>query len=542
MSPPCPRPTTSTRAFPTGRRLRACSLAAALLAAAGGSATAADQADIEQVRATTLKLIDLLVEQGVLTRAKADEMLKQAQQAGNEAAARHAAATPAAAPGWGTPAASAPSGTVRVPYVPEFMRKELKEEIRQELVAQAQAEGWAGPGAVPGWVRSLQWDGDLRFRVQGDEFGSGNAPAVNVMASNSSRSIVALNTTEDRTRLRVRARLGLTAQIDDHWSSAVRITTGSLTDPVSSNQTLGTYNDRYTIAFDRAYLRYQYGDDWNVVFGRFGNPWFGTDLVWAPDLSFDGVAAQWSPKLGSRVRGFATVAAMPIQEVELSAADKWLFGAQIGANMPGSADRIGAKLGVAYYEYRNITGQLSPADAPTLNEFTAPAYAQKGNTYYNISSDPSRPLFGLAAGYKLVNVTGTLDFPLWQDKRVMLTADYVRNVGYDSAAVSARLGTNVEAMTTGYLARVAFGNPELRRLHDWQVFATYKYLERDAVLDAFTDSDFHLGGTDARGYILGASYGLGKDTYATLRYLSADSITSVPLAIDVIQFDLNVRF
>ncbi len=391
-------------------------------------------------------------------------------------------------------------------------------------------------------VRGLQWDGDLRFRTQGDGFSSGNAPAVNVMASNSARSIVALNTTEDRTRLRVRARLGLTAAIDEHWTASARLTTGSLTDPVSSNQTLGTYNDRFTAAFDRVFIRYHDGDEWNVVAGRFGNPWFGTDLVWAPDLSFDGVTAQWSPQLGPRVRGFATVAAMPIQEVELSPADKWLFGAQIGANMPGSADRFGAKIGLAYYQYKNVLGQLSPASAPTLNEFTAPQFTQKGNTYYNISSDPTRPLFGLASDYKLVNLTGTFDMPLWAGKRIMLTGDFVKNIGFDRAAVSARLGADVEPMTKGYHLRVAFGDPELRRRSDWQVFMAYKYLERDAVLDAFTDGDFHLGGTDARGYILGASYGLGKDTFATLRYLSADAISNVPLSIDVLQFDLNVRF
>jgi hypothetical protein len=97
-------------------------------------------------------------------------------------------------------------------------------------------------------------------------------------------------------------------------------------------------------------------------------------------------------------------------------------------------------------------------------------------------------------------------------------------------------------MTKGYQVRVAFGDPDLQQTGQWQVFAAYKYLERDAVLDAFTDPDFRLGGTDARGYILGGSFGLGRNTYASLRYLSADSISSVPLSVDVLQLDLNVKF
>ena len=64
----------------------------------------------------------------------------------------------------------------------------------------------------------------------------------------------------------------------------------------------------------------------------------------------------------------------------------------------------------------------------------------------------------------------------------------------------------------------------------------------DAVLDAFTDSDFHLGGTDTKGYILGGSFGIDKNTWFTMRWLSADPIDGPPLSIDVLQADLNARF
>ncbi len=62
------------------------------------------------------------------------------------------------------------------------------------------------------------------------------------------------------------------------------------------------------------------------------------------------------------------------------------------------------------------------------------------------------------------------------------------------------------------------------------------------MLDAYTDSDFRLGGTDAKGYTVGGSYGLGRDTAATLRLMSADSISGAPLSVDVLQLDLAVRF
>jgi hypothetical protein len=505
------------------------------ITAAFAPAHAAEAGDIEQVRASTVQLIGMLVEQGVLSRERADILLQEASLPAKPADAPPAAATPPA------DAPAMPPGTVRVPYIPAFVRKEMKDEIRAELVAQAQREGWAGPGAVPEWVRRVQWYGDVRTRLQYDNLVSDNAPAINIAQTNSTRSIVLLNTTEDRTRLLVRARAGVAVAVDENWTTDFRLTTGNATNPVSSNQTLGNYGQRYTVALDRANIRYRHGDSVNAVAGRFGNPWFGTDLVWANDLSFDGVAAQWKPAIGKSTRGFVTLAAMPIQEVELSNADKWLLGAQVGLEADNLLGEARAKVGLALYDYRNITGQVS-ATGSTLNEFTAPAFAQKGNTYYNISSDSTRPLLGLASGFRLVNLTGSLDVPLAWSKHALVNADLVKNVGYNRAAVSARVGTDVAPKTLGWLMRVGFGNSEVAHPGDWQVFSGYKHVERDAVLDAFTDSDFRLGGTDAKGYTIGGSYGLGRDTAATFRLMSADSISGAPLSVDVMQLDLAVRF
>ena len=505
------------------------------VACAFAPAHADDAADIEKVRASTLQLISMLVEQGVLSRERADLLLAEATLPAKAApAAKPAAAAPA-------DAASVPAGTVRVPYIPSFVRKEIKDELRAELIAQAEKDGWAGPGAVPEWVRRVQWYGDVRVREQYDNFITGNAPAVNVTATNQARSLVLLNTNEDRTRTLVRARLGVAAAIDENWTTDVRLTTGSTTSPVSSNQTLGSYNNRYTVALDRANIRYRRGGTVNAVAGRFGNPWFGTDLVWANDLSFDGVAVQWLPSLGPATRGFLTLAAMPVQEVELSNGDKWLLGAQMGVDANHLLGEVSAKAGLAFYDYRNIVGQTSPAGS-AINEFTAVQFAQKGNTYYNISSDATKPLFGLASDYHLVNFTGALDVPLVAGKHVLLTGDYVKNVGFRRAAVSARVGADVAPKTAGWLLRAGFGDADVNKVGNWQVFSAYKHVERDAVLDAFTDSDFRLGGTDAKGYTVGGSYGLGRDTAATLRLMSADSISGAPLSVDVLQLDLAVRF
>lgn len=509
-------------------------------------AAAAQDAEIDKVRGAMSKLIATLIEQGVLAREAGNALLTEAGAPPVPPPARSATATAGGGAAAGVGAAAVTSAkpapaTVRVPYIPEFVRKELKEEIRLELAAQAFREGWSGPGAVPGWVRSLEWDGDVRFGAQFIRYQGDNAAQISVSDTNRSRALSLLNTSEDRARLRARTRFGLTAKIDENWSAGVRLSTGNATDPVSANQTLGTYGNRYSVLLDRAYIRWQYRKEFNVVAGRFANPWFGTDLQWDSDLNFDGVALQWTPKLRTNIRGFATLAALPVQEVELSSADKWLFGGQVGATLASSPRSIGGRVGLGYFHYSKLLGRVSPPGS-TINEFSAPTFAQKGNTYYNISSDPARPLLGLAAEYQLVNLTAQIDLPSIAGKRVVVTGDYVHNLGFNRREVSSRAGANVDAQVDAYHLQVAFGSVDVKALHEWQVSAAYKRIERDALLDAFNDSNFRLGGTDSRGIFLGGKYGVAKNTFLNLRYFSGDSISGPPLSIDVLNVDLTLKF
>jgi hypothetical protein len=91
----------------------------------------------------------------------------------------------------------------------------------------------------------------------------------------------------------------------------------------------------------------------------------------------------------------------------------------------------------------------------------------------------------------------------------------------------------------GWYVTTTFGDVDTRAPWAWNVSVGYKYLEPDAVPDAFTDSDFHLGGTNARGFIVGGSLGLFNNTWLTARWLSANEVFGPPMAIDVVQLDLN---
>src|SRR5258708_23865535 len=101
---------------------------------------------------------------------------------------------------------------------------------------------------------------------------------------------------------------------------------------------------------------------------------------------------------------FFTAGAHPLQEVALSPHDKWLVGAQLGANLRwGEGQHL--RLSGAFYDYFNVTGRLNPPYSAIYN-YTAPVFLRQVNTYYDIprSSDFTVNLFALAAKYRLANV------------------------------------------------------------------------------------------------------------------------------------------
>ena len=144
--------------------------------------------------------------------------------------------------------------------------------------------------------------------------------------------------------------------------------------------------------------------------------------------------------------------------------------------------------------------------------------------------------------FNILNLTGSWDIARFSPTHLVLTADYARNLGFDKDEIRKRTGESINPDIDAYQLLATLGRLKLRRYGDWQVFAGYKRLERDSVLDAFTDSDFHLGGTDAKGWLLGGSYGLMANTWLTVRWMSTDAIADPPLGVDTLQLDLNAKF
>ncbi|MDP2027815.1 putative porin [Sulfuriferula sp.] len=492
-------------------------------------AQAGEKQEMEALRQTTLNLIEALVQQGLLTRDKADQLVKSAT-----------VTQPAAQPE--QTAQTTDANVVRVQYVPESVKREIREQIKGEVLAQAKSERWGDPGAMPDWVGRFKLSGDVRLRLQQDLFQKDNATPAQLAQFGINMD----NSTENRERALLRVRLGMGIKVADDWTAGLRLTTGSTTGPVSTNQALGNSFNKYTVVFDQAYLKYDPYRWLTVSGGRIPNPWFSTDLVWDDDLNFEGVAATYKPQLSDSVTGFLTGGAFAVQDIQSSdtvkAKSKWLFGAQAGAEWVAE-DMSKFKLGISYYRYTNIAGQPNPFGS-TPYSLTAANSPQKGNSMFNnnaLNNFAGNPN-ALAANFHELNITAAYDWAAFDPMHVILSGDFVKNIGFDRAEILQRTGRDIQPKTTGYQAKVTLGVPIMMKNGDWQAYFGYRHLERDAVLDAFTDSDFHLGGTDAKGYFIGGNYGLNKNAWVGLRYLSADQIDGPPLAIDVLQVDLNAKF
>jgi hypothetical protein len=409
------------------------------------------------------------------------------------------------------------------------------------------------------------------------------------------------NVDQNRDRFRLRARFGAEIDLGQGFTAGLRLGTGSDNSPVTENQTLGGVNSgqggdfsKYQIWLDRAFIRYEWGaqptKDFSVSIGRFDNPFLSTSMIWADDIAFDGVMAQGKYRVADGVTPFVTVGAFPVFNTDLNfgtnstaagngyqSEDKYLIAGQVGTNWIINKD-LSFKGAVAYYDFENIQGQVS--DPISQDEFAAlgtnfngntddsrPSFAQHGNTYIalrNVVLDPTlttaTPVYeyyGLAAQFHELAVTGQLDYSYFDPFHLSLIAEAVDNIAFDKNAIedegppilpgpqnNNNGAGSFDGGGMGYNVRLTAGMPALQKLWDWNVNLTYRYLESDAVVDAFNDADFggYINGTNLKGYIIGANLALAPRIWTSVRFLSADAIAGPPLRTDTVQFDINAKF
>jgi hypothetical protein len=325
-------------------------------------------------------------------------------------------------------------------------------------------------------------------------------------------------------RQRIRARVSLKAAANENLTVKARVATGS-DDPVSTNQSLGDSFSTKGWGLDQAYF------DWTLtpnaekkcrlLGGKMVNPFHvpsKSEVVWDGDLSPEGLAVGYgSPKSD----GLFAAAGYFLLDEDGKHRDgedsPGLVWAQVGVK------KGGLSFGVGYFGYSNLKGSQVLADSTedfgnTSTRVDVDPNGTPGDwdDYHYLTYDNDYTLVGafLEYGTKL----GAKELPL------AFYVDVVAN-------------TAVDANDLGWAVGAKIGKKP------WNAKAIYKSVEADAVVGAFTDSDFLGGGTDGDGFELGFGYHLAENAAVALTYfLNAIERGGTDTDYERLQLDLKLKF
>ena len=512
-------------------------------------AQADERETLEQLKATTLNLIELLVQEGVLPKNKADAIISQAaEQAAKQVKLSEEVDYKL------DQAVVKDNQSVRVQYVPEHVKEEMRQDIEKDVMAKLNYMG-EDRLSLPTWIDRFSFRGDIRLRGQFDNVSPNNASLAEL--NNPLRDMNLQNASEDRGRQRVRARFGTDVQINDWMTGGFQFVTGLLDTPLTPNQTIGMAQGKYEFGLDRAFLKAKVSPWLTLEGGRFANPFLYTDMLWDPDLAFDGAVAKFTPKFNEKLSSFITVGAFPIEEVQTSevnrAKDKWFYSVQSGLKWQ-SADKSTLKIAATYNDYQNVEGRLNTIGLND-NSATAPLFRQRGNSTFDINKlNGGSVIIGKASKFEQVNLTAQMDLMHFDPVHVTLTGDYLKNIGFDRDEILRRTNRlSIDKENEAYQVRLDLGHDSFNafsqqgpvrdvKARDWMVSLAYKRIEADSVLDTFTDSNFGLGATNAKGWVLVGNYGIDKNAWLSARYLTSDTISGLPFSVDTFLVDINGRF
>lgn len=538
-------------------------------------------------------LIRLLVAKGTLTQADGDALLAQAQ---SEAATARAAQVP--------PPPPVAEGAVRVTRVPEAVRAQIRDEIRGEIMAQAASEGWVTKNqAAPEWTRRIKVFGDIRVRSQSQLYSKANADTIldfqtisqlGPVDYNNTAFLPLINTRIDRiNRLRIRARLGVEAEVVKGVTGEFALGSGDDNSPISENDSLGGGLAKRNIWLDLANFKIS-PTSWSTFsFGRFENPFATTRLLYDPDLRFDGVAGQFrlDRPFGDQSQVALTAGAFPLDfgpdgfpnnaTVKRGYPSRWLLTGEL--KLKGEvADGIVVNASAGYHRFVHLQGKLSePCNLDTTDFCTTdaltPLFLRRGNTLFalrNLSPNTAgiRPqLLGLKFGYSIIDFNLGVKVPVSDSVSASLSGEYLRNIAFRRSDIcSGQIDTSLSSLVqpinnvtatgtqtsvctgtnparfnggnVGWMGKLGLGTREQEKRGSWMVSVEYRYLQSDAVLDALTDSDFHLGGTNAKGYVLSGEYGIADGLTFGGHWYSTNEVAGEPYALDMLQLDLKAKF
>jgi len=345
------------------------------------------------------------------------------------------------------------------------------------------------------WWKKIKINGDFRYRHE----------------------IIDKEDSDIRHRQRIRARLNIIGQVSDESKIVMGISSGS-DDPVSNNQTLTDAFSSKALLIDLAYFEMSPAamSGLKLFGGKTKNPFYkpgGSELIWDSDIRQEGVTADYSRELDDFSVKFIG-SGLWIQE-RGSSDDSYLAGGQAIFSYDLSDDKGSLTLGGSYFSYGNAKGFETFHETDDSKGNTATVLTIDDETVYYYNTD-----------FELIEAFGAFEFTAGQTP-ITIMADYVTNTAADS-------------LKNGWLAGVSVG--KAKKPGSWDFRYIYRNLEKDAVVGAFSDSDFRGGGTDAKGHEIGGSYQLMDNTALAVTYFNNQIGLEADDETDFQRWQIDLKF
>jgi len=272
---------------------------------------------------------------------------------------------------------------------------------------------------------------------------------------------------ETRTRERFRLRFNVTGKVSDEFSGGFSLASGSLDDPISTNQTLTGFLNRKNIGIDKAYINYQpkYAKYLKLDLGRFAYPWYRTPMTFDNDVNVEGLAETLSFDINSPVvKNFTIVGfQLPFNEIA-GRADSYILGGQIQAQF-----RLGSKIRLGLYG-SGINFLRSDPIAVALGGSLRPSLPNTNTLRRNSSN----VVIGYDNKFAYLDAIMKLDFDTGPRFPTSLVSNFVNNV-------------RGPRERSGYYSELTVG--KTREAKDIQFGYGFFRIEKDAVIGAWNESD-----------------------------------------------------
>ena len=344
-------------------------------------------------------------------------------------------------------------------------------------------------------LQRISWFGDLRLRYEMVDRASDNSTANDADGH------------LDTERPRIRFRFGAKAHVYKDLDLIFRLSTGVDGASTSGNTTLdGTFGNE-AISLNLAFGSWELIDNLTLQAGKLKDPFMKSGVVWDNDVAPEGLSEIYQKKSGDTTLQFI-LGQYIVEETDrnnnIDSNDVALLAWQAQLHQKTKFGKF--KFALALYDYNHlidqgsaITKQLGSGDGQRNSQIVGTDVTTTNMQTLDFMIDWSSPL---------------------GSKHGSLFGEYAINTNADAPAGN---NTIAQDLDTAWQLGFKFGDKKVKKTGQWEIKTLYRVVQQDAVFYALTDSDFHQGGTNAKGIKMGATYAIRKGMQGTYTFFGTEN-------------------